>query len=151
MKLKRLCLVLCLFSAPYGLAHDEGHGPKLTDAGKYGGLVAPIIDMKDIKKGSHAEVLYKAELVLSSDGKVRLYLYDKSMTALDLGKFAKGAKGVLETKVKGKHKSEDFALTLEGKALVGQSPKPASKPFNIDFHLQEGGRTFLTAFDNLDN
>jgi hypothetical protein len=132
------------------LAHDEGHGPKLTDAGKYGGLVAPIIDMKDIKKGLHAEVVYKAELVLSSEGKVRLYLYDASMKPLDLAKFTKEVKGVLETKTKGKHKSENFSLTLDGKVFVGQSPKPASKPFNIDFHFHEGERTLLTAFDNLD-
>ncbi len=132
------------------LAHDEGHGPKLTDAGRYGGLVAPIIDLKDLKKGHNATVVYKAELVLSSEGKVRLYLYDASMKPLDMAKFAKGAKGVLETKAKGKEKTEDFPLTLEGKAFIGQSPKPKSKPFNLDFHLREGERALLTAFDHLD-
>lgn len=150
MSLKQFCLTFALMMSGGALAHDDGHGPKLTDAGKYGGLVAPIIDMKDIKKGLHAEVVYKAELVLSSEGKVRLYLYDASMKPLDLAKFTKEAKGVLETKAKGKHKSENFSLTFDGKAFVGQSPKPASKPFNIDFHIHEGDRTLLTAFDNLD-
>jgi hypothetical protein len=147
---KRFLIIFCLLLADLGLAHDEGHGPKLTDSGKYGGLVAPIVDMKDIKKGAHADVIYKAELVLSSDGKVRLYLYDGSMKPLDLAKFAKVAKGVLETSSKGKHKTEEFPLIREGKAFVGQSPKPGSKPFNLDFHLKEGEKALLTAFDNLD-
>ncbi len=150
MPFKRFFIAVCLMTSGSALSHDEGHGPKLTDSGKYGGLVAPIIDLKDLKKGPHADVVYKAELVLSGDGKVRLYLYDASMKPLDLAKFANGAKGVLETKTKGKYKTVDFTMSLEGKAFVGQSPKPASKPFNLDFHIKEGERALLTAFDNLD-
>jgi hypothetical protein len=141
-------LVLSVSSLAY--AHDEGHGPKLSDAGKYGGLVSPVIDMKEAAKGAHATVVYKAELVRTADGKVRLYLYDQQMTPIETKSGVTSVKGFLEVKVKGKYKQEPFSLALEGKSFVGLAPKSLSKPFNIDFHIKEAGRELLTAFDNLD-
>src|SRR5688572_28141500 len=103
----------------YSLAHDEGHGPKLSDSGKYGGLVSGVVDLKDAKKGAQADLLYKAELVRSPEGKVRVYLYDKEMKPLDLAQVEKVAKGIFGAKVKGKYKTEKFDLKLEGNSFIG--------------------------------
>lgn len=144
-----LALALALF-AVNGYAHDEGHGPKLTDSGKYGGLVRPVVDMKEVKKGTKASLVYKAELVRSSSGKVRVYLYDTEMKPLDLNSIDSDATGILGAKVKGKYKTQNFKLKREENHFIGNAPKAPSKPFNYDFHFKEGSRKLLTAFDRLD-
>ena len=151
-KIMLVALVASLFSVT-GLdqvfAHDEGHGPKLTDAGKKGGIVSPVIRAADAKKGGKAELLYKAELVRSDDG-VKVYVYDKEMNAVDLSKFEAKAKGVVESKKQKKWTQTPFDLVLEGDAFNGKAPAPAKKPFNIDVKLKMGGQELLAAFDNLD-
>lgn len=131
-------------------AHDEGHGPKLTDAGKMGGVVTAVVPAKEAKLGPKAVLLYKAELTRSDDGIVRVYLYDKDMKALDPSRFGKSAKAVLESHKKKKTTRVPFALVLEEGAFTGKTPKPASKPFNIDVTFKDGERDLLAAFDNLD-
>ena len=83
------------FGAARSYAHDEGHGPKLTDQGRQGGVVSPVIDKKDYSKGAKAPVVYKGELVRSEDGTVRVYIYDAQMNPLDAARLAPEAKGVV--------------------------------------------------------
>lgn len=150
--MKRLIASLMLLgsvAAPV-LAHDEGHGPKLTDQGQQGGVVSPVIDKADAAKGAKASVVYKAELVRFEDGKVSVYLYDQDMTPLDAAKLEKSAKGVVETIRKGKVSTVPFSLTYADGAFTGTAPKPARKPFNVDVTFKEGQRDLLAAFDNLD-
>jgi len=132
------------------LAHDEGHGPKVTDAGKQGGVLAPVIDAKDVKKGAHADLVYKAELVRSEDGTVRVYFYDKEMKALDLSKLDQAGNGFVEFKKGKKWTKTPFALKQEDGAFIAKAPKAGAKPFNIDVHVKEGSRGLMAAFDNLD-
>lgn len=139
-----------LLTGVSAFSHDGGHGPKIMDSGKQGGVVAPVIDAKDAKKGAKAGFVHKAELVRSEDGAVRIYLYDKEMNPLDLSKFDKTAKGVVEFKKSRKWVKNYFTLTQEQGVFVGKAPKSSAKPFNIDVTLKEGGRELLTAFDNLD-
>ena len=131
-------------------AHDEGHGPKLSDVAHYGGLLAPVIDKKDMDKGHHATVLYKAELVRSADATVRVYFFTKQMKLLDTKKLAPEGMAYLETKTDGSYKQQGFALKLTGKSYLGIAPMTTSKPYNIDVHLQIEGRSVMVAFDNLD-
>jgi hypothetical protein len=135
---------------PVSQAHDEGHGPKVTDAGKQGGVVAPVVEAKDVSKGAKAKLVYKSELTRADDGTVRVFLYDEQMNPLDLGKFADSAKGVLEAKKGKKWTKTPFALKKEEGAFVGKAPKATKKPYNIDVVVNEGGKELLTAFDNLD-
>lgn len=140
--------MLPLALAAIVFAHDEGHGPKLSDMPKQGGVLAPVIDAKEANKGAKATLVYKAELLRSEDGAVRVYLYDKDMKPLDLSKLNNKAKGIVEVFKKGKATKTSFELTLKDGAFVGTPAKPAKKPYNIDITLTE--RTFLAAFDNLD-
>ena len=68
--MKKLALLLLLSASPV-LAHDEGHGPKLSDVAKQGGVVSPVIDAKEHDLGAKAAVVFKAELVRAEDGTVR--------------------------------------------------------------------------------
>ncbi|HEX4925187.1 MAG TPA: hypothetical protein VFV50_13930 [Bdellovibrionales bacterium] len=147
---KILAAIVAIGLASGASAHDEGHGPKLTDSGKYGGIVSGVINLKDAKKGAKAELVYKAELVRSPEGKVRVYLYDKEMKPLELAKIEPAAKGILGAKVKGKYKTDKFDLKLEGNTFIGDAPKAPAKPYNLDFQFKEPDRELLTAFDNLD-
>ena len=145
-----LCLLLMLLVSVSAFGHDEGHGPKLTDTGKQGGVVSPVISLKDAKKGAKADLVYKSELVRSEDGTIHVYVYDKDMKPLDLAKFDKAAKGVVEVEKKKKTTRTPFTLKLEENSFIGSPPKASSKPFNIDITLKEDGKALLTAFDNLD-
>ena len=147
---KRIFSSLVMLFANLAQAHDEGHGPKLADAGKYGGIVSSVVKVAEASKGAKAELMHKAELARSSDGTVRVYLYDKDMKPLDLKAFdAKGSASLL-VKMKGKWKSLDFPLELKDNAFVGKMPKPESKPYNIDVTLKSSDTKLLSAFDNLD-
>jgi hypothetical protein len=130
--------------------HDEGHGPKLTDSPKQGGVVSPVIDAKEAKKGAKAAVVHKAELVRAEDGSVKVYFYDQEMNALDLSKFDKDGKGVLEFKKGKKWTKKDFKFKQEEGFYTATPPKAASKPFNIDVRVKAEGKELLAAFDNLD-
>ena len=139
-------IILCV-SVTGAFAHDEGHGPKLSDVAKQGGIVSSVVEAKDAKLGEKAPLVHKGELVRNDDGTVRLYLYDAKMNPLKLEGFEKTAKAILTAR---KAKTASFALKIEGDAFVGTAPKPAKKPFNIDITLKEGSRNLLVAFDNLD-
>ena len=148
--MKKIVLILSVVLSHVALAHDGGHGPKLSDTGKYGGLVSGVVLKSDAKKGSSASIVHKAELVRSADGTVRVYLYDTKMVALDLKGFEAKGSAVLAAKVKGKYKDTPFTMDIKENYFVGKLPKPEGKPFNIDVTLKESGRELLTAFDNLD-
>jgi hypothetical protein len=149
MEMKKFLLALMYLSLS-AFAHDEGHGPKLTDTPKQGGVVSPVVKASEAKMGSKAVVVHKAELVRSDDGAVSLYLYDASMKPLALTAFQKEAKAELAFKKKKKWTSFPFVLKLETDAFKGQAPKAGAKPFNIDVHLNDGKEELLVAFDNLD-
>lgn len=148
--MKKLILTVALLMSGVAFAHDEGHGPKLSDTGKYGGLVSGVVLKADAKKGASAALVHKSELVRSADGTVRVYLYDEKMAPLDLKSFDAKATALLGAKVKGKFTESPFTLELKENAFIGKMPKPGSKPYNIDVTLKESGRELLTAFDNLD-
>lgn len=143
-----MTLALCCFGTAY--AHDEGHGPKLADTGKYGGLVSAVVLKADAKKGAKAPLVHKAELVRSADGTTRVYLYDSGMKPLDMKGFEGKGSASLGAKVKGKWKDVAFNLEIKDGTFVGQMPKPEAKPYNIDVTIKQDGKELLSAFDNLD-
>lgn len=148
--MKALLFAAALTLAAPAAAHDEGHGPKLSDGGRMGGVVTAVVLAQDAKLGAKAPLHYKAELTRTEDGIVRIYLYDGEMKALDPARFDKTAKAVLSSQKKKKWTEAPFTLTLKDGAFTGQAPKAASKPFNIDVNLTEGKTRLLAAFDGLD-
>ncbi len=147
-----LTISCVLLLSTMAFAHDEGHGPKISDSPKQGGVVSGVIESKDASKGAQATLVHKGELARSDDGTVRLYLYDKQMSPLDVTGFSQEAKGVVEFKKKKTKKwtKVPFTLKLEEGVFVGKAPQAESKPFNIDVKVNDGKRELLTAFDNLD-
>jgi hypothetical protein len=148
--MRSFLLAVALMMSVSAWAHDEGHGPKLTDAAKQGGVVSPVIEAKDASKGGKAQLVHKSELVRSDDGIIRVYFYDKEMNPLILNHFEAMAKGIVEFKKNKKWNKVLFSLKQEEGAFVGKAPHVSSKPFNIDIHVKENGKELLAAFDNLD-
>ncbi|MBC7533687.1 MAG: hypothetical protein H7318_19140 [Oligoflexus sp.] len=149
MKLvKGLFVALALSSLP-AMAHDEGHGPKLSDTGKFGGLVSAVVEKKDAGLGAKAKLQYKAELVRATDGKVQVYVYDGEMKPVDASAWTKKAT-VTAAPLKKGSKPKTFDVTFDGKTFIGQIPEGLTKPYNLDFVFTEKGRELLSAFDNLD-
>ncbi len=129
-------------------AHDEGHGPKLADTGRYGGLIAAVVDYKEADKGAKAALVHKAELVRSEDGTVRVYVYDTDLKPLALDNFEKKAEAslfIIKTE-----ESKSFDLLSDGKAFIGKMPAISKRPYNIDVTFRSKDKKLLTAFDNLD-
>lgn len=143
-------VIASILSWSSSYAHDEGHGPKLADAGKYGGLVSAVIAKDDIKLGANAPLIHKAELVRSTDGTLRVYMYDKNMKPLNVKSFEPKAYAILAAKVKGKWVDTEFPLEVKENAFIGKMPKVTKKPYNIDVTVKENGKELLSAFDNLD-
>ncbi|MFP5386870.1 MAG: hypothetical protein ACLGHN_12370 [Bacteriovoracia bacterium] len=143
-------LVLLMALSLNVFAHDEGHGPKLTDAPKQGGVVTSVVLAKEASKGTKADLVYKGELARTSDGTIRVYYYDKNMKQIDLKEFAPKAKAELITSKKGKVNVQKFELEKHDDHYMGKMPKPARRPYNIDVKVKEGEKELLAAFDNLD-
>lgn len=143
-------LVLALVLSLNSFAHDEGHGPKLTDAPKQGGIVSSVVLAKDAGLGTKAEMKHKAEIVRSQDGTVRIYFYDKTMNPVKAGVLAPKAGGNLISGKKGKFTEQKFDLVWKDDHFEGKFPKPNRKPYNIDVKVLEGTSELLVAFDNLD-
>lgn len=141
-----------LLASSLARAHDEGHGPKLTDAPKQGGVLASVVLASQARLGPKAALVYKAELVRGEEGLVRMYLYDASLAPLRAAALSPKASAVLLTEKKGKTAKQPFSLEwddAEG-AYAGKLPKPARKPYNVDVTFDEGKRKLLAAFDGLD-
>ncbi len=150
--MKRLGLLLAAalsLSSP-AAAHDEGHGPKLVDGGRMGGVVTAVVLADEAKLGPKAALQYKAELTRSEDGTVRVYFYDADMKPLEPARFGKNAKAVLLSMKKKKLNQAPFTLALKDGAFTGKAPKPSGKPYNIDVTFTEGKKKLLAAFDGLD-
>lgn len=147
--MKNLFVVLMIFALNVS-AHDEGHGPKLTDASKQGGIVAPVVLAKEASLGTKAAMKYKAEIVRSQEGIVRVYFYDQKMDSLKTGILASKANAILISGKKGKMTEQKFELIWKEDHFEGRSPKPVRKPYNIDVKVMEGATELLVAFDNLD-
>jgi len=144
-------LLAALLGAAPAMAHDEGHGPKLTDQGLQGGIVSPVLEEKDANKGAKATVLHKAELVRSEDGTVRIFVYDTAMKPFDSSGLDKTAAGkVVYRGRKLKGTSDAVELKMEGAAYVGKMGKPKGKPFDLEVAFGGGGKKLFVAFSNLD-
>ncbi len=149
-KTKILLLAACLAWTSPLFAHDEGHGPKLTDTGNYGGVLTAVVESKDASKGAKAALVYKAELARSEDGTVRIYVYDPTMKPLPADALNKTATANVISVKGGKVTALPFSLNLEGTNYVGKAPAPAAKPFSIDVTFKSKTQELLAAFDNLD-
>lgn len=145
-----LTALLLLSTITPSMAHDEGHGPKLSDTAKYGGAIAPAILAKEVPLGRKAKMIYKGELTRAQNGTIRIYVYDIQMKLIDLEKFDTTANATLEFKKNKKWTKTVFKLQQKDNAFVGKLPPITRKPFNIDVILREGNHDILIAFDNLD-
>ncbi|HKX12203.1 MAG TPA: hypothetical protein VJP40_03550 [bacterium] len=151
MKKKYLLFLAAVlaWSSP-ALAHDEGHGPQLTDTGNYGGVITAVVESKNASQGKKAPLVYKAELSRSEDGTVRVYIYDQAMKPLPAGTLENNAKANVISPKGGSFKTEPFSLNLEGQAYTGKAPQASGKPFSIDVTFKTKTQELLAAFDNLD-
>lgn len=153
--MKKMILSSLLLIASVAFPHDGGHGPKLIDAPKQGGKVAPVIAAADAGLGPKAPLIYKSEIVRDEDGTVKVYLYDKEMNPLPeakLSAFTKSGMATVEHIKKGKIvKTTKFSLELQGDAFVGKiGDLPKTPTFNVDVKVQEPGKDLLAAFDGLE-
>lgn len=148
--MKKLVLLVVALFALTAFAHEGGHG-SVAEGGKFGGVMAPVVDKAEAGKGDHAKTIYKAELVRAASGKLSLYLFDDKLNVLDLAPFSEEVEANLEVKKKGKFTYfGKFNLKKAGNHFEGQLPKVEYKPFNIDLFLSKGSQKLFSGFSNLD-
>jgi hypothetical protein len=171
MKLLALSFYLSNLLSPQALAHEGGHAPTVNDSGRYGGIVAGVMehnhdhnhhDHDDHHSHSHHHtkddpevheapgVRYKAELVRSADQVLRLYLFNTDMSPVSPSLLSPTADAEL-TSMAGKKKSKQtFTLKLAGRNYQGNLPNQTNKPFDAEFVLKIAGKEMVVAFDHLD-
>jgi len=141
MKFKMTLLAMTLGMSSVALSHDGGHGPKMTDVGKFGGSLA------DVKDKSSASV-YKSELVKTSDGKIQVKIVDKSGKPIDSSSWDKSASASASSGRKGSEKSSKFELTNDGKGFVGTLPSDVKPPYTLKVSFSEKGNELNVIFAN---
>lgn len=148
--MKTIFLVITILFTSSLLAHVGGHG-EVKEGGKFGGVMAPIVDKAQAGLGSKAKTLYKAELVRAESGLLSLYLFDDHMNLLSLEEFGPEVVAKLEVKKKGKFSYfGDFKFKKDGNHYTAQLPKVEYKPFNIDLFYTKGSQNLFSGFSNLD-
>ncbi|MDP7320791.1 MAG: hypothetical protein QF441_09300 [Bacteriovoracaceae bacterium] len=144
MKILSLLLLTISFQT---YAHDQGHGPAITDESMQGGKVAAIIDYKQVNEGRKAKMLYKGELVIEGLN-VKLYLYDKNMKEVSLNDFSKT---ITATQLeRGRETTFKLSKKSSKKFYQGTRKKNKRVPYNIDIQFKTGKTTLFGAFDGLD-
>lgn len=151
--MKQFIIALAFMSgliSPFVDAHDEGHGPKLSDLPKFGGTITAVISKDEIQKGPQAQALYKAELTKNNQNVVRIYLYDMSMKPLQIENFGDtlGELKFKNPKTK-KWVSHEFKFSKKEGFFKGLLPTSPRRPFSIDVFTQSNGRDLFMAFDHL--
>ena len=139
--MKAFALSVLLVSS-MSFAHDEGHGPKVIESAKRGGVLASVVNTKTKK------MAYKAELVRTGE-LARVYVYDNELKSVDLAALGKTAKGQLESKRK-KSAKQSFELKLAKGVFEGNLPKAKSKPFDVEVVFNGKGGAYQAVFKNLD-
>lgn len=148
--MKHFIMLVGLTLSAQLFAHEGGHGPQITDSGKFGGVLTSVIEEGEAVKHGQAKMLYKAELVRSETNEVTVYIYDEKMNLIPMDKFSKDGKGSVEIQKNKKYVTTDFKLAAKGNHFEGIAPKPEKRPFNIDVHFSEGNRKLFAGFNNLD-
>lgn len=149
--MRKFLIAVFLFSMMTGAqAHDEGHGPKLTDPAKYGGMIAPVIFKSDVDKGRKAKMQFKAEVTKNSAGKMRIYLYDTSMKPVKNVEFEKlGGVVYFKDSKTGKSKDAKLSVTKKGEEISTQLPKEVKGRFDFDFTFGIKKEKYFVAFDGM--
>lgn len=133
------------------LAHDEGHGPKVKDAGLYGGILASVMPEAELKKNHHAKASFKAELIRAQDGKLSLYFHNIDMKPANLNEFADEVVVKMEVKKAGKYQYVgEFMLKKVSNHFTGQLPTVRTRPFNLDVFPVVNKQKLFVGFSNLD-
>lgn len=148
--MKFLLIALCMFSIK-AIAHDEGHGPKVTeDCDKQNGAISAVVLASEAKLGPKAALLYKAKLVRAADGGVTIQVWNKDCSPLKDNQLSTTGEGTLISGKKGKMTFQKFPLTGAKNVFTGTAPKSVTKRYNIDVKVKEGDKELLAAFDDLD-
>ena len=148
--MKSILVAFTMLIAGLAFAHDEGHGPKLTDSPKYGGKVAAVIDKKEVKLGIKAKLLYKTEITKNNEGMIRVYFYDEKMNLLKDNTFLDGSAELQFQDGKSKKwQSQEFKLEKKDGGFEGKLPTVPKKRFNVDVTVKNGEQSLFSAFDGL--
>lgn len=143
---KIVVIFFSIFLFKFSFAHDGGHGPKVSNNGKYGGKVAAVILASEESKSHKAKLQFKAEATV--EGKtIRIYLYDKKMNKISLKDFQASKK---KAKVLGLFSDDEYSLKKGKRSFEGTLPKGTTTPFSTDVFVKKGGVEYFVSFSNVE-
>ncbi len=142
-----LSAALVLFSVT-AFGHDEGHGPKIKNQGKYGGRMSSVIFKKDASN-KHAKAQYAAEMTSSADGTLRLYFYDTKLQPASIS--VKQVTGNASYKSKDTRKSTTSKIEFKQNGSSFDSKLPAdiggTVSLEVDIATKDG--EYMAAFPRI--
>jgi hypothetical protein len=143
--MKSLIGVFVLLVASVGFAHDEGHGPKVSDNANE----RAVILAKDAKLGTKAKAVSSATLERLGDDDIGVIL---KSTAETLGETAQAT--LIPTSSRKKAKPQTFKLakvTEDGKTLYkGVLPHLGHGLYELEVKFKLGSNDVLVAFPNVE-
>lgn len=174
--MKLLTIVLtCFLFALSALAHEGDEEFEVKDSPKFGGRVASIMreDKNHTKhhskveshhhddghKDHHAkeedhhddDVVLKAEILISDDNTIRLYIFDKDMKAIPLADFPSQLKGVIKQGMgKRKKQAGEVNLAKDKNYFLGNIQRNDKKPFDLSFSFKYKNDDLVLNYNFLD-
>lgn len=151
-------LVVPLESADHNEEDEHKHGhaeekkePKHSEKEKHH-------DQKEEGKDKHANEEHHdepahgnmAEIIISDEGVIRLYIYDGNMKEIPLTEFSNFANVNLSFKKSKVRHAMNFSIKKESKYYKGDLPKVGKKPFTLEIELSKLKVKHKVLFKNLD-
>jgi hypothetical protein len=146
---KKIVLSAALaMSSVVAFAHDEGHGPKIRNQGKYGGRLSSVIFKKDANNSS-AKAEYAAELTSSSDGTLRLYLYDTKLQPVSLSPKQVTGNASYKSKETRKSTTSKIDFKQNGDSFESKLPADIDGTVSLEVDIATKNGDYMAAFPRI--
>lgn len=164
MKILKFVTILIFVNSFYSWGHEgEDLSPKLKP--RFGGKLSAVIMEEDhqyLGKSTpspdssqkndhrlHNDAKYIAEIIISAEKKVHLYLYDLGMKDLDLTNFP--SEITMSVNYHGaQSRGPKFQTLKSGKSYIGELPQVEKKAFDIYVDFRVKKQTLHISFKNME-
>lgn len=126
-------------------AHDEGHGPKVKNQGKYGGKMTSVILKKD-HDAADAKAHYIAELTLSNDGMLRVYFYDTNLQPTVIAPKALTGTLIIKNKNAKNSSKTNLVFNPKGNSFEAKIDPVANRSAGLELVISTAEQDYLADF-----
>lgn len=171
--MKNLLIALLIFTPIFSFSHEGDEEVEVKNAPRFGGRVSPVEEEgehghEESKKEKHKEEegkheegkheeegehhhdepAYMAELLVSDDNKIRLYIYDHDMKDVSLDDLPQNM--IFHSQSKRGNEKKTITLQKSKKYYLGDMPLLKRKPFDLSLEFKVKGKELRVSFTGMD-